>query len=671
MTIRPSCRLALALAGAPLAFAQTAPEPVQAPEMVVSATFIPSDAAGTTRVDLEPEVGPGAGAWELLGRAVANFHVADSGAGGYGGLFALRGLANTPYFSEPAVTVYFADIPLPSSFTYPTGLFGFNSVAVYRGPQGTEFGRATDGGVVVFSPDSAGSPSGGELLAGAGSYDERQVAGEVRVAPSPGTDAVASADYEARNGYITNQRLGIHVDDVETENLFARVRMRPAAGDELSLEVLDTRSRDGAQPLVPLDGPLFAVNRAQEGVTDLDSLGVALKAAVALPAAASLTSVTSYTDWRMNPYESFLVLPPPLDNQILQDQKSWNEELRFRSDPLASFRLEIGAWLSKGTTDNSVDRAIPNLYPIEVSSFEQGNESGALFGQAVWAPDKAWKITAGLRAESDEKNFVRREEVPTPGLVYIGDGRYDGILPRLAANWTIDPDTHAEAAVDLGLRPGGFASYTDKPDLIAFASERTTALSAGWDTAFAQHTVDVAVRAFYDDIDNLQIERSFSQTDYFVATAPRAHSVGSEIEGRWRPAPSWTVALTAGWAYVRLDSFHDPISGADESGNEAPNAPQYNADLDVAYRPGHGFFAGAQLAAVGRTFYDEVETPKYTQGAYSLLGLRAGYETARWTLMIYGENLANTGYYELIIPGVNSGNPGAPRTFGVRASIKF
>jgi outer membrane receptor protein involved in Fe transport len=183
--------------------------------------------------------------------------------------------------------------------------------------------------------------------------------------------------------------------------------------------------------------------------------------------------------------------------------------------------------------------------------------------------------------------------------------------------------------------------------------------------------LDVAVRAFYDDIGNLQIERSFSQTDYFVATAPRAHSVGSELEVRWRPAPSWTLGVTAGWAYVRLDEFHDPISGTDESGNEAPNAPQYNADLDIAYRPGGGFFAGAQLAAVGRTFYDELETPKYTQDAYALFGLRAGYETAHWTLMLYGENLAKTGYYQLIIPGVNSGNPGTPRTFGARASIKF
>lgn len=672
MKLRRLVHLAAALAPVPAAFPQTAQESiVQSPEIVVNATFLPSDAAGTTRIDLQPETGPSIGSWELLSRAVANFHVADSGAGGYGGLFALRGLANTPYFSEPAVTVYFADIPLPSSFTYPTALFGFDSVAVFRGPEGTEFGRATDGGVVVFNPQSTGASAGGELLAAYGSYDSRQAAATAHTAPSGYADAEVDADYDARNGYITNHQLGIRVDDQENENAFARFRMRPAAGDEITLEMLATRSRDGAQPLVPLGGPLFEVSRAREGLTDLDSWGAALKGSFALPASATLTSVSSYTDWRMNPYESFLVLPPPLENAILQDQKSWNEELRLQGDPLAALRWNVGAWLSRGTTDNSVDRAIPGLFPIEVSNFEQGDESAALFGEVIFAPAKTWKIIAGLRAETDEKNFVRHEQVPTPGLDYVGSGRYDGLLPRLAANWAIAADSHAELSVAWGLRPGGFASYTDNPALIPFASERSTAYSLGWDTSFSQHTADVAVRAFYDDISNLQIERSFSDTDYFVATAPRAHSVGGEIEGRWHPAPAWTVGITAGWTYIRLDTFFAPLSGQDEAGHQAPNAPQYNADLDITYRPGRGWFAAGQLAAVGRTFYDELETAKYTQGAYSLIGLRAGYETARWTLTVFGENLANTGYYELIIPGVNSGNPGAPRTVGAKAAIKF
>src|SRR3984957_16045708 len=169
MTFRRPLLFTVALAAAATAYSQTAQDSVvQTPAMIVSATSLPSDAAGVTQIDLQPEIGPPADAWDLLSRTVANLHVAESGAAGYGSLFALRGLANTPYFSEPAVTVYFADIPLPSSFTYPSGIFGFNSAAVFRGPEGTQFGRATDGGVIVFSPTDAGSSGGGEVLAGYG-----------------------------------------------------------------------------------------------------------------------------------------------------------------------------------------------------------------------------------------------------------------------------------------------------------------------------------------------------------------------------------------------------------------------------------------------------------------------------------------------------------------------
>ncbi len=669
---RPLLLVAASLAAAALAPAQSAPEDVvQNPEMVVTETTRPSDAAGVTRIGFQPEGDPGASAWDDLGRAVANFHASEGGSGGYGSLFALRGLANTPYFSDPAVTVYLDAIPLPSSFTYPSAIFGFGSASVFRGPEGTEFGRATDGGVVVFSPADLGSAAGGEVISGLGSYDSRQSAVEAHTAAGGAADASIAADYDAREGYIENQQLGIRADDRENESVFARMRLRPAAGEELTLEVLRTRSRDGAQPLVPLGGPLYEVSRAMEGVTDLDSWGAALKATFALPLSSTLSSVTSCTDWRMNPYESFLVLPPPLQNEVLQDQKSWNEELRLTSDPSAPVRGSLGAWLSRGTTDNFVDRAIPGLFPIEVSGFSQADSSAALFGEAVFDAGAAWRITAGLRAEDDAKAFARREEVPTPGLDYSASGRYGALLPRLAVDWQASADSRAEASVASGLRPGGFASFTDNPALIPFASERTTALEAGWDAALGHHAFDLAVRAFYDAISNLQIERSFSATDYLVATAPRAHAMGGELEGAWHPTGQWTLSAVAGWTDVRLDSFTAPLTGRDESGDEAPDAPHYNAGLEATYRPAKGWFSAGQLTAVGKTHYDELGTAEYSQRAYALLGLRAGYQAARWTLTVYGDNLAKAGYYALIIPGVNSGEPGAPRTVGARVALRF
>ena len=105
---------------------------------------------GRGRSRIRPR-GPGAGGTasrRLLGTVAAqvpNFRVEAAGTSSFGAIYGLRGLANTPYFSDPAITVYFDDIPLAGSFSYPTDLFGFASwQAVYRGPSRRRSGaRAT------------------------------------------------------------------------------------------------------------------------------------------------------------------------------------------------------------------------------------------------------------------------------------------------------------------------------------------------------------------------------------------------------------------------------------------------------------------------------------------------------------------------------------------------
>src|SRR3569623_248161 len=121
----------------------------------VSATRLPASATTTTQVDLLSQTNPNASAANLNGEA-ANFYVASSGARSFTDTFALRGLANTPIFGDPDVTVYLDDMPLATGFTYPSDVVGFNSAILYRGPeQNTRFGRAGTVGVLQFSTETA------------------------------------------------------------------------------------------------------------------------------------------------------------------------------------------------------------------------------------------------------------------------------------------------------------------------------------------------------------------------------------------------------------------------------------------------------------------------------------------------------------------------------------
>jgi len=650
------------------AAAQTNPGPVVRAEPVI-VEAAPADSAGATRVPFDPTAPAPAPTIGTLADRVANLHLDAGGAGSFGTIFTLRGLANTPYFSDPSITLYFDDLPLASSFTYPTGLFGFASATVYRGPQATAFGHGGEGGVIAFASAEPAARAAGELLVSAGNDDARSAAIEALSAGGGKADAAVSASFGERDGYISNTQLGVRVDDQESYSASVRLRLRPTPSGEFTLQVLGERTRDGAQPLVPLGGPLYSVARGREGETDIDFGGIALKGSFDTPFG-RLTETTSYTDWRLTPYANRLVLPPTLDSRIDQSQGTWNEEIRLASGPHTGFAWNAGAWFSDGVTDGNVDRDIPGLYPIEVSDFDLKVRTAALFGQAVFTPAAGWRLTAGLRVEDTEKDFNRGQSVPGPGY-FTGGASFEAFLPKLEADYDLSAETTATASVSFGTKPGGWSAYTGNANLAPFKAEDTIAFETGLETSFAKKAATLAARAFAYDIRDYQIERSFTATDYLVVNAPRALAIGGELESSWRPAPEWTLAASLGVTDLVLTEFTDPFTEISYAGRRAPYAPAYDAHASAVWHAPTGWFAGAELNATGRTFYDETENPRFEQPAYAVIDARAGFETARWRVSLYVENIADKGYYTLIIPGVLHGVPGAPRTWGVDAALKW
>lgn len=663
----------LSLIPASLAFAQNRPEPVvQAEKVVVTDTPLTADAGGTTEVRIDQTVPVASRSLAALGSRVANLHFSSGGAGSFGDLVTLRGLPNTPYFSDPSVTLTFDDIPLGSTFTFPTGLFGFARATIHRGPQATASGRGGEAGAIFLTSAEPGAKAGGELRVGLGDFNARSAALEARSARGEKVDVSVAAAFAERDGYIDNTQLHTRVDDQEGYSAAARLRFRPMKTAEFTLQLLASARRDGAQPLVPLGGPLFTVARGREGSTDVDFGGAAFKAAFDT-SVGRLTSTTSRTEWRLAPYDNRLVLPPTLDSRIAQSQRIWNEELRLASETRAPVTWQIGAWFSDSRTHGDINRGLVlpfGVIPIEASTFQLDARTLAAFGEATFAPAAGWKITAGLRGEEVKKDFDRGQTVPGAGR-FTTERTFKALLPKLAVTYALAPETNFSASVAQGTKPGGWSAYTANAALARFRAENVTTWEAGVDTTLANKTVTLALRAFTTRIRNYQIERSFNASDYLVVTAPRARSTGGEFEASWRPLPEWTLTATLGLTDVELREFTDPFTGKSYAGNRAPYAPEYDAHLSATYRLPSGWFAGADVAATGNTFYDESENALFASGKRTVANARLGYETSRWRVSVYGENLADEDYYTLIIPGVRHGAPGAPRTWGIEAAMKW
>ncbi|HUR58760.1 MAG TPA: TonB-dependent receptor [Opitutaceae bacterium] len=655
-------------------------------------TLLSADAAGTTRVQFDSTAPAASRTLATLAERVANLHVSAGRAGSFGDLISLRGLSNTPYFSDPAVTVYFDDLPLGSTFSSPTDLFGFASASVVRGPQGSAFGRGGEGGVILLTSAEPGAMATGELRASVGNFNLRSAAFDVRSASNGPVDMSVSASFLQRDGYIQNRTPGVPADNQLAYSGAARLRFRPSATSEVSLQLLGQRRRDGAQPLVMLNGPTGSLYGEREGSTDIDFGGAALKAAFET-SVGRLTSTTSRTEWKLMPYENHLVLPSPLESHIDQSQRVWNEELRLASGPKSLVTWHVGAWFSDEKTDGNVNRtatyfltggffnpltgtltpqgapvAVP--FQIEASKFHLNSRTSALFAEATVPPNIGWTVTAGLRVEETRRDFSRNVRVLLPGR-FAAQKSLGAVLPKLSASYAFTNETTASATLSAGWKPGGWSASTGNAALADFRPEKTTALEAGVDTSFADKTVTVAARVFAYRIRDYQIERLFSADDYLVVNARRARSVGAELEGSWRPTPELIFTGSFGCTSVELRSFTDPFTRKNLSGKRAPYAPEYEAHVCAIYRGKNGWFAAAECVAVGKTHFDETGSADGMAGAYRVFNGRIGYEAARWRVSIYGENLGSEEYTTMIIPRVQHAVPGAPRTYGVEAGMKW
>lgn len=95
--------------------------------------------------------------------------------------FTIRGQApeNNNFGNNPTVEIYFADVVQ----IYPSlgQIYDIDSVQVIRGPQGTLFGRASNGGAVLYTPTEPGNEFEGYVSGQIGNYQDREFEAAITV----------------------------------------------------------------------------------------------------------------------------------------------------------------------------------------------------------------------------------------------------------------------------------------------------------------------------------------------------------------------------------------------------------------------------------------------------------------------------------------------------------
>lgn len=559
-------------------------------------------------------------------------------------------------------------------------LFDLDQVQVLRGPQSL-YAQNAFGGLVNLRSRDPGNKLAGSVTLDYSSYGRARttVSGDV-----PLTDRTAlriAVGAEHGNGYTENTTLN-RDNTAGWNSTFAHLKLlhRDEAGGVWRFGLYTTKSRGGNDYFTSPD----LASRRQSNATDTGAndveytllsanydreFGNGTKLAVTLGA-----SRMQWDYWlpvslfgARNGYDM-------VTRQLSADAKLSGKQGRFD-------------WMI-GLSDQFTKRDAPYLFDMGAAYLSsttaalRGN-SVATYGEVGWRIAPAWRIAAGLRVQYDRQTLDWRS---TQGGMFDSNG--DGVpdtsfssvsavdgasvnhvaaLPRLTLQFEPNAQHYGWITLARGYLSPGFNTYATSA---AYASQPYGAATSDYiEIGYRLRGVDDAwelgATLFDAYMHDQQITSSLNgQT--VTSNAPRSHTRGAELSGRWRPVRQVELSAFVGLVDAKYDDY--TVGGVDYSGRQFASTPRQSVGLGATWRPDGHWDLGVNVVRQGAT--NLAPTSSIGNTPYVLVDAHATYRVRRYNIGVYGQNLANAHYYTRALSNgvVVAGNP---RVVGVRVGMDF
>jgi len=615
--------------------------------------------------------------------------------------FFIRGIGNTNQ-GQPGVDVYLDGMPYGDLRFRVIDLFDVEGIEVYRGPQATRFGRNAEGGAISLMTHQPGDEPEVQASVRYGSYASEifQASASGPVVKDKVFISVAGLSSE-RHGYIENAFLGDHLDDRELVAGRGKLLLVPIPDLEIMLtgEVQD--AQDGGRAFVLLHQPdPFEVRYNVRGRDQTEAYFAGLRVAYTT-SAFRLTSIATRQSYTEDHEQSDFDFTPAAVAEFGDDYAfdNWTEEVRLASpDASSRWRWQIGGYFEDKDTqpkftvrfdDTDMIQApppdglgLPFTAPVrDVQHADIDSRTAAAFAESTVTLIDPLDLTAGLRYEAFDSRMHRThllvaaaQDVTTPIVPAIARSTHSSAwLPETTLAYHVTPPVTVYATVARAYRPGGLAPLTDNVATVKYHPEFDVSYELGVKSTWLDGRVTANAALFDLEIHDYQVIERVGLSSFTVANASRATSRGAELDCRAALAPGLEGTVAFGYTDARYDRYHDATTGERFDGNDVQLVPQYTFTIALEYRHPWGFLARAEYQGVGG--YPFLEDNVVGQDAYQLFNSTLGYETERFGIYAFGDNLTNTRYFYDGIPGGPGGDlvttPGDPRTYGVEVAYRY
>ena len=582
--------------------------------------------------------------------------------------FTFRGISNYVAY-ESSIAMYVDDAPVPFSFGYGTiDMNNIHSLEVLKGPQGTEFGKGAESGVINLYTMPTTKTFQSEVSADFGTNNLKDFCGRIS-GPIKNSDFsyALSVSKKSNDGFSDNLLTNKRIDDREVSSFSAKIRYNPNSPWEVALNYSKNRTDDGGSSFKvdTKENPYKIDDKPYDESSKMDNdlLSFIIKYK---EKNYTFTSATSYAkqDVVKNSYANAL---NGLQIDLDVDIEELTQEARLNYI-FENIDLLAGAFYSNKLNFDYKEKMYSYAYKTSsTNSLENPDENIALFTQMKYWIDPYFAITAGIRYQETKRSFDRNlNQFFQPTTNAKASKKWNHILPTLSLSYFASDDSHTYIKYSKGYRPGGYNYRAPGKNLVPFEPEETKSFEIGHKQSFSS-SLSLNGALFYNDIKDHRTVIFSNNLATTTLNAKRAYSYGAELDLNYK-TEKLSLYATFGVIEAKFKDF-DKI---EYEKNTLLDVPDMTAALGTTYNFNKNFSIQSSANYIGKRYYDIENILKESGYITSNISLRYS-NFYGWRIMVYATNLFNQENVDFAIhtPDKNYYHFTDPRVVGLKISKSF
>ena len=587
-----------------------------------------------------------------------------------------------------AVGFYVDGIPHFENSSFDVDMSNIASVTVFRGPQGTLYGRNAIGGIINVSTVSPLAYQGTQFKLGYGSHNDAlfQFSHYNKLGSKMGYSVAGG--YHYNDGFYRNMFTNKYADQLK--DAYGRVALVWLLDNKWFLRVnsmLDY-SNQGGYPYGKynrLTGETEPVNynRYSSYRRLLSTSGLNISYAGENISFSSQTAFQYIRD-RQGIDQDFTSNDTYFVKNRLK-QTMLSQEFMLKSNNSSRYQWLWGAFAMTQHINNTVetqyitkDNAFPTHYRIPVNAL-------AIYHQSTIKLFSGFSFIAGLRwdYENSTLKYLRETyQLSTDGarteVKNVNSSlHFNQITPKFALQYQDERNNNSYYfSVTRGYKAGGFNQTFQKEEETSFGPEYNWNYELGGKVHLLKDKLYAEAALYYIDWRQQQVNQTVPGVGNVIHNAGHSSSKGFELALNSSPLKNLSIALSYGYTYAKFIEYQKSAT-LSYSGNMLPMVPRNTLSCLASYAlyPSCASFIDKIVLTAGLTGLGKIywaEDNEVAQNFYALLNAKISITSGIFTWECWGKNITDMHYNTYCFKSsADYAQIGKPAYFGTSLLVKF